>query len=221
MKQLLMILMSSALLLSACGHDDDNHKQSQKKSEQQETKHHKKVVQGRTYIDDILIVNKDIPLPKDYNPGVNPKAQQALTKLKEAAQKQGLNIVTLSDFRSYDTQVQLYQSYVNRDGKAAADKYSARPGYSEHQTGLAFDVGKPGSDKNLKIDFADTKEGQWLKENAYKYGFIIRFDKDKTKSTGYQYEPWHLRYLGKTKAKKVYDSGKSLEEYLGLYPKNK
>lgn len=122
----------------------------------------------------------------------------------------------MSGYRSYPTQVQLYNRYVARDGKKAADKYSARPGYSEHQTGLTFDVGGVNSDKNLYASFGKTKEGQWIAKNAHKYGFIVRYPKGKEKVTGYQYEPWHLRYLGKGTATKVYQSGKTLEEYVEL-----
>ncbi|MGW9855797.1 zinc D-Ala-D-Ala carboxypeptidase [Staphylococcus hominis] len=226
MKKFPAILMTSALLLSACSHshDDDNKKSedhskqaSQSHKHDDDTQQHKKVVKdGRTYADDILIVNKDIGLPSSYNPGEDPKAQQALQQLFNAAQKDGIQLYKISGYRSYPTQVQLYNRYAARDGKQAADKYSARPGYSEHQTGLTFDVGGVNSDKNLYASFGKTKEGQWIAKNAYKYGFIVRYPKGKEEVTGYQYEPWHLRYLGKDTATKVYQSGKTLEEYVGL-----
>jgi LAS superfamily LD-carboxypeptidase LdcB len=116
----------------------------------------------------------------------------------------------ISGFRSYSTQNTLYNKYVARDGKAEADRYSARPGHSEHQTGLAFDL------NSLDQSFENTKEGKWLAENCWKYGFIIRYPKGKESVTGYMFEPWHVRYLGKEVAKKVYESGKCLEEYLGI-----
>ncbi|MDO0978793.1 M15 family metallopeptidase [Staphylococcus hominis] len=225
MKKFFAILMTSALLLSACSHSNDsndknenNTKQTSQtnKSDDYQQKHKKVIKDGRTYVDGILIVNKDIGLPSNYNPGEDPKAQQALQQLFSAAQKEGINLYKISGYRSYPTQVQLYNRYAARDGKKAADKYSARPGYSEHQTGLTFDIGGVNSDKNLYASFGKTKEGQWIAKNAHKYGFIVRYPKGKEKVTGYQYEPWHLRYLGKDTATKVYQSGKTLEEYVGL-----
>ena len=115
-----------------------------------------------------------------------------------------------SGFRSYDTQTELYQNYVNQDGKAAADRYSARPGYSEHQTGLAFDL----IDKNGNL-VQEAGASQWLLDNAYKYGFIVRYLEGKEGSTGYMPESWHLRYIGQ-EAKEIAQSGKSLEEYFGI-----
>lgn len=229
MKRFSTILITSALLLSACSHenssdDGDNTKNENKTTDSNHSKNsddnqqkHKKVVKdGRTYIDGILIVNKEINLPSSYNPGEDPKAQEALQQLFSDAQKDGINLYKISGFRSYPTQVQLYNNYVERDGKEAADKYSARPGYSEHQTGLTYDVGGVNSDKNLYESFGETEEGQWIAKNAHKYGFIVRYPKGKENITGYQYEPWHLRYLGKDTATKVYKSDKALEEYVGL-----
>ena len=135
------------------------------------------------------------------------------------AKKDNIQLYKISGFRSYQTQVQLFNNYKARDGEKAANKYSSKPGHSEHQTGLSFDVGAQGSDKNLYRSFGKTKEGKWIKKHAADYGFIVRYGKHKENETGYQYEPWHLRYLGKDKAKKVKQSGKSLESYLGLYPR--
>lgn len=166
--------------------------------------------QGLTYIKGILVVNKTYSLPQDYNPGEDPVARAAFNRMKEAAGAEGLNLVLSSSFRSYSRQAALYSSYVSQDGQAAADKYSARPGHSEHQTGLAFDL-SPVSDA-----FAGTPEALWVAENCHKYGFIIRYPKGKEAITGYQYEPWHLRYLGVDAASKVAASGLCLEEYLGV-----
>ena len=110
----------------------------------------------------------------------------------------------------------MYNNYVAQDGKEAADTYSAEPGHSEHQTGLAIDVGSYDSAVLLQTSFEYTSEFQWLKDVAHEYGFIIRYMKGKEDITGYMYEPWHLRYLGKPTAEKVYESGLTLEEYLGL-----
>lgn len=167
-------------------------------------------VTGLTYIDGILVVNKTYALPSDYNPGVDPDAQAAFDKMQAAAAAEGLNIYISSGFRSYDYQSGLYDRYVQRSGKAEADRYSARPGHSEHQTGLAFDL------NSIDMTFADTDECAWVNKHCAEYGFIIRYPKGSESITGYMYEPWHLRYLGTENAKKVYDSGLTLEEYLGI-----
>ena len=161
-----------------------------------------------TYIKGILIVNKKYSLPANYNPGVNPTASAALKQLQQAAANAGHNIPLISGFRSYSRQQTLYNNYVARDGQALADSYSARPGHSEHQSGLAFDVGK------LDNNYGSTPAGTWLKENCHKYGFIIRYPKGKESITGYQYEPWHIRYLGVEHATKIMNQNITLEEYL-------
>ena len=166
-------------------------------------------VQGK--YDEILVVNKHYPLSKDYNPGENPTAKAAFLKLIAQMQKEGYAIGNnYSGFRSYGTQAQLYQSYVNKEGQAAADRYSARPGYSEHQTGLAFDV--IGTDGNL---VEDAGAAQWLLDHAADYGFVVRYLKGKESVTGYMHEEWHLRYVGK-EAKEIAASGLTLEEYYGF-----
>lgn len=163
-----------------------------------------------TYINGILIANKTYSLPESYAPGIDKTAESALNKMINAAKQDGINLFIKSGYRSYSTQKTLYNNYVARDGVAAADRYSARPGHSEHQTGLAFDL------NSLEQSFGETKEGKWLAEHCHEYGFIIRYPKDKEDVTGYMYEPWHVRYLGDDIAKDVYESGKCLEEYLGI-----
>ena len=166
-------------------------------------------IQGK--YDEIVIANKHYPLSKDYNPGENPTAKAELLKLIAAMQQSGFPISDhYSGFRSYETQVKLYQDYVNQDGKAEADRYSARPGYSEHQTGLAFDL--IGTDGDL---VTEEKAAQWLLDHAADYGFVVRYLKGKEKETGYMAEEWHLRYVGK-EAKEIAASGLSLEEYYGF-----
>lgn len=166
---------------------------------------------GITYVDGILIVNKSYPLPESYNPGkVLDYVNDAFLNMQSDAAKEGLNLYISSGFRSYEYQKGLYQRYVDHSGQAEADTYSARPGYSEHQSGLCFDL------NTIDDSFATTAEGKWVAENCYKYGFIIRFPKDKDAYTGYKYEPWHLRYLGIDTATSVYNSKLSLEEYLGI-----
>lgn len=165
---------------------------------------------GITYIDGILVVNKSYSLPSDYNPGVDQEAKEAFDRMQAAAYSEGLNIYISSGFRSYEYQSGLYERYAARDGYAQADRYSARPGHSEHQTGLAFDL------NTIDDSFADTAEGKWVAEHCAEYGFIIRYPKDKESVTGFIYEPWHIRYLGEEIAQKVYSSGLCLEEYLNI-----
>ena len=166
-------------------------------------------IQGK--YDEIVIANKHYPLSKDYNPGENPTAKAELLKLIAAMQQAGFPISDhYSGYRSYETQTQLYQDYVNQDGKAEADRYSARPGYSEHQTGLAFDL--IGTNGDL---VTEEKAAQWLLDHAADYGFVVRYLKGKEKETGYMAEEWHLRYVGK-EAKDIAASGLSLEEYYGF-----
>ena len=166
-------------------------------------------IQGK--YDEIIVVNKHYPLSKDYNPGENPIAKAELVKLIAAMQAAGFPISDhYSGFRSYETQSSLYQDYVNKDGKEAADRYSARPGYSEHQTGLAFDV--IGTNGDL---VTEEKAAQWLLDHVADYGFVVRYLKGKEKETGYMAEEWHLRYVGK-EAKEIAASGLSLEEYFGF-----
>lgn len=136
-------------------------------------------------------------------------AREAFEKMCEAATKDNIYIYAGSGYRSYQTQLYLYNTYVKRDGFKAAETYSARASYSEHQTGLAMDI----ANKSGFISKND-KEYNWLVKNSYKYGFILRYPEDKENITGYMYEEWHYRYLGTTLAKEVYDSGLTYDEYL-------
>ena len=161
--------------------------------------------------DDIIIANKKYPLSPSYNPGEDATAKAAFVRLRNDMINQGFNVGhAYSGFRSYDTQKTLYQNYANRDGYAAADRYSARAGYSEHQTGLAYDL----TDRSGNL-LEDKTATDWLNNNAYKYGFVVRYQPGKESVTGYMPEAWHIRYIGK-EAKEVYESGKSLEEYFGF-----
>lgn len=181
---------------------------SQKKAEVVDKGDHYSI-QGK--YDEIVVANKHYPMSKDYNPGENPTAKAQLMKLIKAMQQAGFPISDhYSGFRSYENQVKLYQDYVTKDGKAEADRYSARPGYSEHQTGLAFDI--IGTNGDL---VTEPKAAQWLLDHAADYGFVVRYLKGKEKETGYMAEEWHLRYVGK-EAKEIAASGLSLEEYYGF-----
>ncbi len=164
-----------------------------------------------TYIDGLLIANKTYALPSDYDPGVDPEAKAALDKMIAAAKLDGLRLWNQSGYRTYDYQKYLYDKYVAKDGKEKADTYSARPGHSEHQSGLAFDINQ------VTDSFAGTPEAIWLAEHCHEFGFIIRYPKGKEHITGYKYEPWHIRYVGDPElAKAITDSGLCLEEYLGI-----
>ncbi|NQI34183.1 YSIRK-type signal peptide-containing protein [Streptococcus suis] len=159
----------------------------------------------------VIIVNKQHGLASTYNPGENPTARNAYQNLRNDMIRQGFNVgKAYSGFRSYETQQTLYLNYVQRDGQAAADRYSARPGHSEHQTGLAFDL----TDASGAL-LTNSRAEQWLKDNAHKYGFVVRYLPGKEAVTGYMSEPWHLRYVGK-EAKDIYQSGLTLEEYYGI-----
>ena len=162
-----------------------------------------------------MVVNKKHNLSADYNPGENPIAGEKVRELIQKMQELGFSISNqYSGFRSYEYQTQLYQNYVNKDGKEAADTYSARPGYSEHQTGLAFDI-LNGTGGLLGENPQDEKAIEWLHSHAHEYGFIVRFQEGKEAITGYQAEAWHIRYVGDI-AEKIYASKQTLEEYFGV-----
>lgn len=166
---------------------------------------------GKTYIDNILVANKTYSLPESYNPGaLLSECEAAFKAMQSAAAVLGYDLWNASGFRSYELQASLYKRYSDRDGKEAADRYSARPGHSEHQTGLAIDLNE------ISSSFANTKEGKWVEENCHKYGFILRYPKGKEAQTGYMYEPWHIRYVGVDAATAIYNSGLCFEEYYGI-----
>lgn len=182
---------------------------------------------GITYIDNIIVVNKTYGLPNNFAPNnlvtingyikVVDYVRDAFNNLKSTASDLGLNIYASSGYRSYSDQNYIYNNYVKMDGQSNADTYSARAGYSEHQTGLAIDL------NTVDSSFEGTSESNWLKDNCYKYGFIIRYPKGKDDITGYMYEPWHIRYVGKEIATKLYNNGDWLtfEEYYGIDSKYK
>src|SRR5690625_738088 len=151
------------------------------------------------------------------NPEVNQLRQvaaDALYDMFEEAKDSGVILYARSGYRSYETQIYLFNGYVEKHGEEAANKFSAKPWFSEHQTGLVMDVTSESVGYQLTPDFGDTKEGVWLKENAHKFGFVIRYPEGKEDITGYVYEPWHIRYLGVDLATAVYESGLSYEEFL-------
>lgn len=182
---------------------------------------------------DYILVNKYISMEDNYIPNhledldlsysrsgmklVN-TAKTALEKMITAAKEEGYTIRVMSSYRSYNYQVNLYNKYVQNDGKEAADTYSARPGYSEHQTGLCIDI-----DDGIVnyTDFEQSKSFKWMQENAHKYGFILRYPKDKTKITGYTYESWHYRYVGKKIASYIKKHNITFDEYYVMFIENK
>ena len=184
----------------------------------------------------LVLVNKEYPVDENYVPAdlvklnycaadrsaewqvMTREAADAFNKMAGDALAEGYEIVATTAYRSYNFQNYLYNSYVEREGQAAADTFSARPGKSEHQTGLAADVTSASVNYRLTSDFGDTEEGKWLAENCYKYGFIMRYQKGKEDITGYIYEPWHVRYVGQKAAKEIWERDLTLEEYLGKMP---
>jgi zinc D-Ala-D-Ala carboxypeptidase len=170
-----------------------------------------------TYIKGILIANKQYPLPSTYSPGESKEAREAFNEMAAAAKLDGFELIAFSTYRSYDYQTGLYERYVERDGSEAADRYSARPGYSEHQTGLAFDIGEVNNEQYYASEkFGETEAGKWVAANAYRFGFIMRYPEGKEKITGYMHESWHFRYVGIDVAEEIYKKNISLEEYLGI-----
>lgn len=172
----------------------------------------------------LVICNKYHLLKKDYVPELvslngygggqmEKTAAEYFKKMVKAAKGDGISLWNVSGYRSYNTQKSLYNNYVKRDGALKADTYSARPGSSEHQTGLASDINTASSSAH----FENTKEYKWLINNSYKYGFILRYPEGKTFITGYKYEPWHFRYVGEDVAKIIYEKDITYEEYYATY----
>ena len=176
-----------------------------------------------------ILVNKHIYLPESYIPNdlvkINPKYTVSdkylvketniwLEKMINDIIKDNLNIRIISAYRSYSYQKDLYNRYVEKDGIEIADTYSARPGYSEHQTGLVIDIDNGITNYE---QFEITKEYKWMIDNSYKYGYILRYPKNKEDITGYKYESWHYRYVGKDIAKYIYDNSITFDEYYARF----
>ena len=182
----------------------------------------------------LVLINKNHALDSNYVPSdlvllnvlglgrkqnttiyLRQEAAAQLEKLFNAAkQEQSLVLLARSGYRSYKTQEELYQRYSKQHGQERADYFSARAGHSEHQTGLAIDVTADSVNGELITTFGETAEGIWLKENAHRFGYIIRYLKGRESETGYQYEPWHIRYVGEEVATEIYENNLILEEYL-------
>lgn len=176
-----------------------------------------------------ILVNKYYSLPEKYAPDdiVNMSSQysypgnsirkevyEAFKEMADRAKEDKITLIVNSSYRDYATQKEIYDDYADKNGKEYADKFAARADFSEHQTGLALDIFTPGA--GMKT-FEGTDASKWLLENSYKYGFILRYPPEKENVTGYAYESWHYRYLGKELAKKVYESGLTFDEYYAFY----
>lgn len=187
-----------------------------------------------------VLVNKNFALPKDYEPEdlvypdvpfifkekvdkrkMRSVAAKALKELFAGAEKDDIQLAGASAYRSYATQKILFHNYVKQDGLEEARTYSALAGTSEHETGLAIDVSGIDGKCAVQACFAGTKEAIWLGKHAAEYGFIVRYPKGKEAITGYKYEPWHLRYVGKDIAKEIFDKDTTLEGYLNAIPVSK
>ncbi|WP_313800474.1 M15 family metallopeptidase [Cytobacillus sp.] len=202
-----------------------------------------KVVNGKNVIQNptnyMVLVNKEFSLPDGYAPEdlVRPNvlfsfgdqdiekaymrkdAAKALETMFDAAKKQGIHLFAVSGYRSYDRQTQVYNAEVNKYGEEKAAKAVAIPGTSEHQTGLTMDLSSQSAKFELSEEFGETAEGKWIAANAHLYGFILRYPKGKEGITGYKYEPWHFRYVGKEAAAIIFKKGWTLEEYFGTVKK--
>jgi zinc D-Ala-D-Ala carboxypeptidase len=170
-----------------------------------------KIVKG------ILLANKKYPLPTTYAPGEDKEARAAFEKMAAEAKLADFNLNAFSTYRSFEYQTTLYDRYVARDGEKAADTYSARPGYSEHQTGLAFDIGEVNFEQHFaSSSFGETEAGKWVAANAHRFGFVMRYPEGKEQITGYKHESWHFRYVGPEIADEIFKRNLTLEEYLGV-----
>ena len=180
----------------------------------------------------LILVNKEHPVTQDYKPDdlvkiiyyvpdrsektryMRAEAAEAFHQMVDKAAGDGVVLRMTTAYRSYDFQKLLFDNYAAQEGEEKANTFSAKPGQSEHQTGLAVDVSSPSVDYQLSNDYGKTTEGKWIADQAYRFGFVLRFPPGKEDITGYQYEPWHLRYVGLTAAKEIHEGGLTLEEYL-------
>lgn len=159
-----------------------------------------------------------VPVPYANPPMLRKRASDAVVRMfADFTDETGKYMQSQSAYRSYESQVRVYNGWVGRLGKKAADLTSARPGFSEHQTGLAIDISAKPAECTLAACFGDTPQGKWLAKNAWKYGFVLRYPEGKTSTTGYEYEPWHFRYVGTELATEMHRTkAKTLEQFFGL-----
>ena len=198
------------------------------------------VVDGKPTIQNtdnyLMLVNKEFYLPEGYIPEdlvradveysfgdeivekalMRKEAATALEEMFRAATEEGIELFAVSGYRSYSRQEEVFNNEVALKGNEAAMEAVALPGQSEHQTGLTMDISSRSVNLDLTQDYEYTDEGRWLAENAHKYGFILRYPKGKEEITGYKFEPWHFRFVGKTYSKIIYEKNLTLEEYFEL-----
>lgn len=230
----LILILAVLFGLTACGGTENGSSQD---LSSQETESEEDAAKAAQLAEDeanglFLLVNKENPIDADYVPEdlepiryyaedrnansryMRAEAAEHFHELVEAAAQEGIDIVMTTAYRSYEFQEILWNYNVSQKGEEEANKTSARPGESEHQTGLAVDLSTSEIDYRNSYDFENTAAGQWVAENAHRFGFIIRFPQNKTDITGYSYEPWHLRYVGETAAADIYEQNLTLEEYV-------
>ena len=182
----------------------------------------------------LLLVNKEKKLGRLYVPRdlvypvvlcdimddkkfLRKKAARELEKMFFHAARDGIELVAVSGFRSYDRQKEIYDTSIRKKGKEYTDKYIAKPGTSEHQTGLAMDISSSEINYELEEEFENTKAGIWMRYNAWHFGYILRYPKGKSCITGYEYEPWHYRYVGKRTANLIHENDITLEEFIKAF----
>ncbi|WP_066172197.1 M15 family metallopeptidase [Bacillus marinisedimentorum] len=201
-----------------------------------------KEVNGRAIIMNpgniLSVVNKSQGLPEDYTPGelvipdvpfpfegdipkkyMRKEAAAALEEMFQEASRDGVHLMAISGYRTYERQKELFVRKAAEVGEEAANEVVAYPGESEHQTGLTMDVSSASFGYRLDREFGDTAGGKWVAKHAHRFGFIVRYPEGKEEITGYQYEPWHLRYVGKDAAAEINEQDMTLEEYMGLVQK--
>lgn len=225
-KLLILCALTTVPCLTGCEKEEIKDEITQEEIiEQEKAKQEEKIKEalslykeGETplYIDGILVVNKDYRLPENFTNELNAEVLEQFEVMKADAKKEGLDINIRSGFRSTETQTMLYNNYVQRDGVEKANRYSAKPGHSEHETGLAIDISNGDYTTSIGDWFNDTPQAKWLYENAHKYGFILRYPEGKEDITGYKYESWHYRYVGVEHSQYFNQNNLTLEEYLGL-----
>lgn len=230
----LCVLLAAGILffVSGCGDNKDTQESSVQKEETEMDPEKAAQLKEDEAKGLFFLVNKENHVDKEYVPEdlepikyyasdrnkytrfMRAEAAEHFHELVEAAAAENIDIVMTTAYRSYEFQEILWNNYVAQKGEEEANKTSARPGESEHQTGLAVDLSTSEIDYRNSADFADTAAGRWVAENAHKFGFILRFPEGKSDITGYSYEAWHLRYVGETAAADIYEQGLTLEEYL-------
>lgn len=237
MKKILLVSLS-LIILSACSNELEQEEKKEVRNEPLTSELVVEVEEHSPRPEEIdidspeILVNQQYPLPEDFEPKnlvypnvrflfdemiekrmMREDAANALEEMFAAAEEDGIYLAGVSAYRSRAVQAAIFNQYVETDGEEKAKTYSAVPGTSEHETGLAIDVSGSTGECAVSDCFANTEEAKWLEQNAYKYGYIIRYPKGKEDITGYKYEPWHIRYVGKELANELYKTNETLEEY--------